>query len=425
MYLLEPFLNAYYRNRMRTILQFAEVDDYEVPDPDPAVVGNCLLYIHVPFCESLCPYCSFHRYVYDEAAAPPYFDALRRELRMYRDRGYDFQSVYVGGGTPTINIPQLAETLDLARELFSIREISIETNPNHLVPDKLAALQDARINRLSVGVQSFDDTVLKSIGRLDRYGSGEVIQARLRETTGLFDTLNVDLIFNMPTQDEASVARDLDAIDSILPEQVTFYPLMTSPAVRDVLRRTLGPIDYRKEKRLFFQILERMKANYTGSTAWCFSRQESMIDEYIISYDYYAAAGSGAFGYLGDRIYANTFSVDEYISRIDAGRFPVARVKTFSPKDYLYYDFLMKLFGLRMDKKQFAAKFGTTYNRGMFPLPWMLRISGSVTETADEVALTDRGRYYWVMAMREFFIGVDTMRDGCRQLVLDKGTGPH
>ncbi len=90
-----------------------------------------MLYLHVPFCERLCPYCSFNRFPFAEDRAAPYFANLRKEMLMLKDLGYDFDSVYVGGGTPTIMIDELCDTIDLARETFSIKEVSSETNPNH------------------------------------------------------------------------------------------------------------------------------------------------------------------------------------------------------------------------------------------------------------------------------------------------------
>ena len=92
----------------------------------------CLLYIHVPFCEKLCPYCSFNRVTFDEALCREYFGALRRELSLYKERGYGFEGIYVGGGTPTVMMDELAATLEHAKSLYPIREISVETNPNHL-----------------------------------------------------------------------------------------------------------------------------------------------------------------------------------------------------------------------------------------------------------------------------------------------------
>src|SRR5512145_2205746 len=117
--------------------------------PAPRAGGKYMLYAHVPFCESLCPYCSFNRFPYEEGRARSYFRAMREEMRMVKELGYDFGSLYIGGGTPTILVDELCATLDLARELFSIREVSTETNPNHLVPRVVEPLAE-RVDRFSV-----------------------------------------------------------------------------------------------------------------------------------------------------------------------------------------------------------------------------------------------------------------------------------
>src|SRR4030042_6788838 len=107
-----------------------------------------MLYMHIPFCEALCPYCSFHRVVFIETLARKYFKALRREINLYRERGYKFSGIYVGGGTPTVLIDELAETLLLAKNIFPISEISVETNPNHLILGNIEILQKCGVNRL-------------------------------------------------------------------------------------------------------------------------------------------------------------------------------------------------------------------------------------------------------------------------------------
>ena len=117
----------------------------------PAAEKPRLLYLHVPFCEKLCPYCSFNRTVFDETLCREYFRALRGEIRIYKESGYDFRGVYVGGGTPTVLIDELEETLALARDSFDIREVSVETNPNHLIGENIAALRRAGVHRLRAG----------------------------------------------------------------------------------------------------------------------------------------------------------------------------------------------------------------------------------------------------------------------------------
>ena len=107
-------------------------EEDRLPRPRPG--KTYMLYAHVPFCISLCPYCSFNRFPFEEGKARKYFLELRDEIRMLSDEGYDFESMYIGGGTPTILADELAETITLAKSLFSIRDVSAETNPNHLNP---------------------------------------------------------------------------------------------------------------------------------------------------------------------------------------------------------------------------------------------------------------------------------------------------
>ena len=137
-----------------------------------------MLYAHVPFCHTFCPYCSFHKYHYEQELAKIYFENLREEMRQVKEAGFDFDSLYVGGGTTLINEPELEKTLKLAKELFSIDEISAESDPNHISPESLARF-DGLIDRLSVGVQSFDDETLKRVGRYEKFGSAKEVKRKL------------------------------------------------------------------------------------------------------------------------------------------------------------------------------------------------------------------------------------------------------
>jgi coproporphyrinogen III oxidase-like Fe-S oxidoreductase len=121
---------------------------------------------------------------------------------------------------------ELEKTIELLRANFSIKEVSTETNPNHLTPHNLKRLKEMGVNRLSVGVQTFDDEILKAIGRFYKSGSGDEIAERLKETEGIFDTLNADMIFNFPTQTVKTLERDLSILNQIKIGQVTYYPLM-------------------------------------------------------------------------------------------------------------------------------------------------------------------------------------------------------
>ena len=402
--------------------QFAHALNFEdgiVPDLPPSSDGKQrLLYMHIPFCEELCPYCSFHRIRLDETLAKKYHAALRREMALYRERGYRFSGIYVGGGTPTVLIDELSETLQLARKMFPITSISVETNPNHLTDSNIAMLQQADVNRLSVGVQTFNNDLLQKIARYEKYGSGEEIVERLLQTMGSFDTVNADMIFNFPEQTEQMLEADLAILLKLNMEQITFYPLMVSTLTQRLMQETLGEVNFRREKSFFKLILRRLEAGYDSSSAWCFSRKKatkSLIDEYVVDFDEYAGLGSGAIGFLNGVCYANTFDIAQYIANLDKGKLPLQAARKFDVPDQMRYDFLMKLFATRMNVNDMEKKYAGHFFKTLWKEMAAFTLAGSFRYFSPNLHLTPRGRYLWVIMMREFFIAVNNFRDYCRK----------
>jgi coproporphyrinogen III oxidase-like Fe-S oxidoreductase len=410
---IEKFITSYVRKKNADYLTFSPSTFLSVPERRDTGTP-CLLYIHVPFCEQLCPYCSFNRVVFQEKLARSYFQALRKELVLYNNAGYDFRALYVGGGTPTVLIDELAETLGRIRELFHVSEISVETNPNHLTPGNVEILKKSGVNRLSVGVQSFDDTLLRAVERYHKYGSGQEITERLAAVMGVFDTLNVDMIFNFPSQTMEILEKDLSILTGLAVDQVTYYPLMVSSYTQDQMRSRLGEVDYDRGKAFYMKIVERLGRSYHPSTAWCFSRNTAMIDEYVVNYDEYAGLGSGSIGYLGGCVYANTFDIPDYIDRVERGLFPITAKKECSRREQLRYEFLMKLFGLHLDLKGLRRKGFASIYYYLWPEIFFFALIGGLTSRDGTLYLTKEGQYYWVLMMREFFVAVNNFRDYCR-----------
>jgi coproporphyrinogen III oxidase-like Fe-S oxidoreductase len=394
-----------------------------IPGPKPG--QPYMLYAHIPFCERLCPYCSFNRFPFSEKRAVPYFKNLRRELMMVKELGYDFDSLYIGGGTPTIMLDELCDFIDLAKREFSIKEVSCETNPNHLTLPYLEKLQ-GRVDRMSVGVQSFDDDLLKQMDRYEKYGDGKTILESIKVAAPYFKSLNVDMIFNFPAQTEEVLRRDLEMVIESGTSQTTFYPLMASPSVEKSLARTVGKVDYDREQHFYEIISETLaggaNAPFEHGSAWTFNKREAsvapedaMIDEYIVDYEEYPAIGSGGMTYLGDTQYVNTFSIRDYNAAIESGRMSVMGKATFSKHNRMRYRFMMQLFGLRLDKKQWERDFGCSVAGGL-PVEYaFMKMSGAFDRDDDEcITLTPKGRYLMVVMMRQFFIGVNNLRDQAR-----------
>lgn len=406
-------LGAYLRPLVRSYLALERIDLDSLPPSRPDHEYG--LYAHVPFCESLCNFCTFNRFIFHEEAARAYFRRLREEMRLVAELGYRGSSLYVGGGTPTILIDELAETIVLARGLFGAREVSCETNPNHLTPEILGRLEGL-VERLSVGVQSFDDDLLRNMGRFQRYGSGEEIFRRIRDVRDRFPLFNVDMIFNFPSQTEEVLRQDLERVVETGANQVSFYPLMTSPSSRQALESIVGRVDEEREARYYEIVCRKLEKHYEYSSPWSFSRSATLIDEYIVRSEEYVGLGSGAFSYLDGTLYINHFSLEQYHRAVDSGRTSAFARRRYHRKARMRYRFMMELFGLRLDKRRFRRDFGVGVTRGLpLEMAFLRATRAFAKDDGRELVLAPGGRYYLVVIMREFFSGVNYIRDEARR----------
>jgi coproporphyrinogen III oxidase-like Fe-S oxidoreductase len=413
----ERLMDVYLRRSYARQMHFELGTPLALPD----VTGQQprVLYIHIPFCESLCPFCSFHRVLLNLPKAATYFRALRQELRIIADKGYQPGIVYVGGGTPTILPDELALTLELVRSLFPVRQISVETNPNHLREDVLTVLKAAAVDRLSVGIQTFDDGLLRDMDRYDSYGSGDQNRERLQFAQGWFRTLNADMIFNLPGQREASLLRDLDIlVHQVQVDQASFYPLMTSRRTSKAMRKSMGPYSLHNEKPFYDLIRREMVRDYQLSSVWCYSRNAGLADEYIIADTSYIGAGSGAFSYLDGVMYANTFAINRYGRLIHKTGAAITSHLVLRDLQQARYDLVMTLFGLCLQKNEFRQRYGGRFFKLLWKELLTLRLAGTTVNDAGEIRLTTRGEYHWVILMREFFTGVNNFRDQMRDHVM-------
>jgi len=421
--ILDSLIGATVRQLNKRVMKFPDAGQRpRLPLPDAN--QRYLLYLHVPYCVVLCPFCSFHRVRFKQGSAEKYFDCLRREVEFVSRAGYCFDELYVGGGTPTVLPDTLSQLIGLVCNLHPVSAISVETNPDDLEKDSVQQLRDAGVNRLSVGVQSFDDDLLKEMERFEKYGSGVEIVRRLQRQNGAFDTLNIDMIFNFPHQTEVSLRRDLDIlIDEIGVDQVSYYPLMADANTRRTMRRSMGRVDHSRERRMYNVIVERLvEAGYTRSSAWCFSRQPGLFDEYIVDHEEYVGLGSGAFSYLHGDVFASTFSLNHYVRLVSAGQIATAQRRSMSDRDQMRYYLLMQLFTGKLDKNRAEARFDGCFQRTLWPEITALRLIGALRDTGERLLLTESGYFLWVVMMREFFTGVGGLRDDMRHHIAEEST---
>ena len=369
------------------------------------------LYIHIPFCRTLCPFCCFNRYLYKEDKARRYFKSLKKELDLYIERGFKFTSFYFGGGTPPILMDELLGFIGYLKDKFEVKELSLESTPAELNPHTISLLKQAGVNRLSIGVQSFDNDILKAMGRVT--STGEQAREKVLMSLGHFDTVNIDLIFNFPFQSLKQFEADIEIFKSMKIDQATFYPLMASPHKRSAMERRFNRVDPRRERRFYNLILKNIyEEGYRASTAWCFSRGDRIIDEYIINYDDYIGIGSGSVSIVNGNFFVNSFSLEKYDDYINRGKFPVIGLRKLSEKEALRYYFLTDLFGMSVDRARFRRRFGEDVEKKLRLELQALRWSGFI-RGKDRIEVTRRGMFPVNIMMRDFFASLNGLRERC------------
>jgi flavin reductase (DIM6/NTAB) family NADH-FMN oxidoreductase RutF/predicted MFS family arabinose efflux permease len=218
------------------------------------------LYVHIPFCTSRCHFCQFDVVLYQPEIVQQYLKALARELQIYSDQPYfqqsQIRSVYMGGGTPTTLSPdQLSNLVSGIRQHFTPdTDISVESTPNSLTKDKLAVLHDLGISRLTIGVQSFDQHLLRVLGR--RHSQQQVVDVfELAHRAG-FNNVGMDLLYGLPAQTLDSWQDTLTKTANLRPEHISIYPLGIFPSSDLNQSMERGIVPPRPEDGVEFQMHE-------------------------------------------------------------------------------------------------------------------------------------------------------------------------
>lgn len=390
--------------------------------PEPQPDHQYLLYAHIPFCKTLCSYCTFHRFLFKEHKAREYFINLRKEMDYVKALGYDFTSMYIGGGTTTILEDELIRTIEHARTLFpGIKEVSCETDPLQIATPTFRNLKGL-VDRMSIGVQSFNDDILKMTERYDKFGSGALIYERLQEALELFPTTNVDMIFGFRGQNLEMLQRDMDLLVELNPRQITTYPLMVTSQTRKSVKQTIAAKGIELADQ-YAVIMNTLGNHYRQLTSWTFGRtHDEGFDEYVVDHDEYLGVGSGAFSFLGSSLYVNTFSLRRYNERIKAGMTGVERRRNFDKHAVLQYRLLLGLFSARLSRKYFREVHGVDLDKALFKEMLGLRIAGAVKdnpEDPDNLIVTDAGKFLGLVMMKAFYSGMDNVRAELRKPLRD------
>ncbi len=186
------------------------------------------LYIHIPFCNQICKYCDFCKMVATDEMKDAYLEALHHEIAYYRDLLKNLKTVYIGGGTPSsLNLEQLEtifESLSGFIDPTKLEEFTFELNPNDVTEELLQLLKKYHVSRISMGIQTFNDLTLKFIGR--RHTREQAMHAYSLLTDNGFDNINLDFIYGIPGQTIKDVKVDLNLIETLNPDHISYYSLI-------------------------------------------------------------------------------------------------------------------------------------------------------------------------------------------------------
>ncbi len=293
------------------------------------------LYIHIPFCVKKCAYCGFYS-ITDRTLIPDFLAALRREIGLIGDNRRDFDTVYIGGGTPSVlAAADLERLIDDVRTAFTITpdaEITLEANPGDIDAGLLAALRRAGVNRLNIGCQSFDDNTLVFLGR--RHEARQAMKSiRMARDAG-FENLGIDLIYALPGPTEDVFAVWLTTLQTALsfhPEHLSCYQLTAEADTPLAVLYRKGEAalpDRDLQARYFFRTSEILEeAGYQHYEVSNFARGERLHSRHNRKYwDHtpYLGLGPAAHSFDGRRRRWNHRSVAAYLKDIAAGKPPVA-----------------------------------------------------------------------------------------------------
>jgi oxygen-independent coproporphyrinogen-3 oxidase len=298
--------------------------------PDEALA----LYVHIPFCETKCPYCDFNTYAQIEALIPDYVSALQRELELWGSlmQAPQTSTIFFGGGTPSYlpldDLNRVLSTINDAFDIDSAAEISLEANPGDIDAQRAAALRQIGFNRVSVGIQSFDDGLLQMLGR--KHDAETAVAAIRNFRDGEFDSINLDLMFGLPNQTLQQWEASLDKALELDTDHISLYGLTIEPNTPlevTVERGDLPEPDADLAADMYLMACERLEAagySHYEISNWC--KPEKLARHNLIYWrsGEYLGAGPGAHSYVGGQRFENIKSPREYVRVLQSVAEPAA-----------------------------------------------------------------------------------------------------
>ena len=367
-------------------------------------------YVHIPFCTQICYYCDFSKVFIKNQPVDSYLEHLLQEFHSYDIQ--KLRTLYIGGGTPTaLSAPQLEVLLDgLTKnlDLSVLKELTIEANPGDLDEDKIAVLKNSAVNRVSLGVQTFDDKMLKKIGRshLER----DIYENIDRLKLAGFDNISIDLIYALPGQTMDQVKDNVAKAIALDIPHMSLYSLILENHTVFMNRMRRGKLPLPKEdleaEMFEYIIAELEKAGFEHYEISNFSKPGFESRHNLMYWDNaeYYGIGAGASGYVDGVRYKNHGPIRHYLQAVEAGN-PRVQEEVLTLNEKMEEEMFL---GLRkksgVSKKRFEEKFGLSFEDQYGAVVAELTEQGLLVPDRDIVRMTKQGLFLGDTVAEKFIL---------------------
>ncbi|WP_044642348.1 radical SAM family heme chaperone HemW [Risungbinella massiliensis] len=372
------------------------------------------VYIHIPFCSHKCHYCDFTAYVVEGQPVDQYLMALAKEMEISTKETppAEIESIFVGGGTPTILTPtQMATFLESIRRYFPNwspnMEFTMEANPGTVSRELLEVMKKGGVNRLSFGAQTFREDLLKRIGRI--HDASEIEQSIYLAREVGFENLSLDLMFGLPTQTVEDIHQAIERALTLKPDHFSCYSLKVEEGTlfHHLYERDQLPLPSEDVEFAMYQEIRKILPAY-GYLQYEVSNfaklgKESVHNSTYWKNDRYYGLGAGAHGYVGTRRHSNLKGITPYIERLDKNELPIQDqydVDVFEEQE----NFMM--LGLRLmegiSPQKFQKRFGVSVTDVYAEEMKKLVNLGLLKVTENRIFLTEQGLIYGNEVFAEF-----------------------
>jgi len=365
------------------------------------------IYLHIPFCNQICPYCPYNKEVFSQQAAQAYVDALIKEIDYYAPllANKPITSFYIGGGTPTTLLGHGIDKVlnHFYKKLNMQCGIHMESHPNHLSKENIAQIKALGTDYLSIGVEALQDRHLKTIER--PYTVQQVQEKVSNAVAGNFKCVNIDYIFDLPGQTIQETEEAAKMIVDLGVDQVASYPLFNFPYTRfgKQAQQNRNALTTMFRRRKLLKILEQQfyQNGYERSSVWAFTKKGT--DKYCsVSVPSYLGFGASGSSYLKDIFYVNTFNVHEYIKAIQTNKSPIALSVDLSKKMQMSGWLYWRIYETKFSKADFLERFNEDFDSQYGFYMNILKRVGFLKNNENHLQLTDKGTY-WIHAFEDFF----------------------